>query len=336
MKWKEPWTPLDKWLIFILSIVAILCILINDAQGITVGRPVEIELPTNADTLRLCYVKISASGIDTVLTVDSVRCTDCAEWDSTFTITLAGDTLHLITAYIVYPGCTPANMIFTFDELLRQVRVGDGLDTLTITAYDTCTPATVQGAYISVVNAADYTVENVTTGPGGTGVVVLDSGSTYEIRVHGPAGHVWTRQTYVHDYDTVTVKGCAVGVPGAAPGPDYVMAYIDIGTAMIDSVTGDMIPRTRLELKLNLIGEVTLNDGSWAYLPQTQTKKPDAAGRVGFYIPANTMLTPSGSYYELSYRSLDSRTLTSGIIRRFQVDTIPDPINILNATEVAP
>jgi len=141
----------------------------------------------------------------------------------------------------------------------------------------------------------------------------------------------WDSLSWTADYSD-SIYGY-LNIPAAASSPNYVLAYVDVGEGIIDSASGSMIPRDAIELYLDLIGETTLNDGSWMIVPKRQTKEPDASGRVNFIIPANTVMTPLGSYYILSYRAFDGVMQITGELKRFTVDTIPDPINILDATE---
>lgn len=142
----------------------------------------------------------------------------------------------------------------------------------------------------------------------------------------------WDSVTYSADY-TDSIYGY-LDVPAAAAGVNWVAAYIDIGSGIIDSATGLMIPRTGLRWSLTLVGEPTLNDGTWAYAPKVYQKQPDSDGRTIFYVPANTPLTPAGSYYILTYTAWDGSSLRTSEIRKFILDTIPDPVNILNTTKV--
>lgn len=128
-------------------------------------------------------------------------------------------------------------------------------------------------------------------------------------------------------YDTVYA-------PPASPTNAMVTIYYDVGQGIMDSATGNMLARSGVKLSLELIGASSLNDGSWGILPVTIAKKPDANGRCQWHRPANTVLSPAGSKYRLSWQARDGWFTRKGGIKTFIVDTIPDPLNIIDATEV--
>ena len=104
---------------------------------------------------------------------------------------------------------------------------------------------------------------------------------------------------------------------------------------MVDTGTGAMIPRAGVKLYLMLMGNPYAIDGSWVYIPKIYEAIPDSVGRAMFTgIPANTMLSPVGTYYELTYVVRDGSSLSAGQLFKFVVDTIPDPLNLINATRV--
>lgn len=123
------------------------------------------------------------------------------------------------------------------------------------------------------------------------------------------------------------------GIPTAGS-MDYVTAYIRVGEGIFDSATGSMIARGRLELQVNLLGGKTFRTTDWAIIPKQYKKKPDDSGLVRFFLPANTALSPAGSYYELSYKSQNFFSRSYGVIRRFTLDSLPDPQNIMETNEV--
>lgn len=127
-----------------------------------------------------------------------------------------------------------------------------------------------------------------------------------------------------------------LNVPAAAATVQYVRVYLDVGTGEVDSTSGAMIPRERIEYTLSTVGQPNLRmtDGSWAIIPEDQVKRPNSSGRVTFVVPGNTAMTPSGSWYELRYRSKDRRSRFSGLAFKFEVDTLVDPISIINCEQV--
>lgn len=123
------------------------------------------------------------------------------------------------------------------------------------------------------------------------------------------------------------------GGVGPAPGVDFVTLYIDIGTGAVTS-GGAMTPWTRIEARLNLIGEENLMySTTWGIVPEVYIGTP-SSGRITFRVPANTKLTPTGSYYELSFKTYSRYSSYTRKYMNFIVDTLPDPLNILEATRV--
>lgn len=122
--------------------------------------------------------------------------------------------------------------------------------------------------------------------------------------------------------------------PGAAAGVDFVRAYIDIGEVHIDTLTGAPIPYKNVELFLDLIGNPIAISGDWFLPPLTYKGKTNAAGRVSFDVPANTKMSPNGTYYSLRYEARGRRGRLRGHIGNFVIDTLPDPLQIINAMSV--
>ena len=147
-------------------------------------------------------------------------------------------------------------------------------------------------------------------------------------------GYTFAGSTFtVSAADTLAVLGYDISAPAATADSNYVTAYIDLGSGVIDSATGLMIPAEDVEMTLTLIGNPRLTDGTWLIIPTVQQKRPDANGRVQFTIPATSVMTPSGAYYKLTYKKRGGLSYLSGLARQFYVDTTPDPLNILDATE---
>jgi hypothetical protein len=115
-----------------------------------------------------------------------------------------------------------------------------------------------------------------------------------------------------------------------------VRIYYDGGAGFIDSATGLMIPRTNVTYYCQTVGAQAFADGSWGVIPQMQKKRPDANGRVSFLVVANLFLTPPTSYYRFWYEARDGTTRIRGTIRNFVVDSLPDPVKVLETTEVFP
>lgn len=215
---------------------------------------------------------------------------------------------------------------------------GSGIYTVDVYAFDTLggTTTAVEGATVDfrLWGLGQPSHRTVNTWPSGAGRIATNVGSLAVRIVDNPFyifPTAWDSLSWTADYSD-SIYGY-LNVPAAATSPNYVRAYVDIGEGIIDSASGSMIPRNAVQLHLELIGHPTLNDGSWMIIPKRYTATPSTSGRVNFVIPANTVLTPEGSYYVLSFRAYDGTQKMSGELKRFIVDTIPDPLLILDAME---
>lgn len=193
----------------------------------------------------------------------------------------------------------------------------------------------IEGAAVSF---RDWTLTNLlrtaTSNASGIARVSLNADSTAALAAspQWTFPTVWDSNTYSTDI-TDTLFGTSTAA-AAAPSPAAVALVVDIGSGIIDGGTGFMIPRTGVTLFMNLIGRTTLTDGSFAYIPQSYEGQPDANGRVIFYVPATTPLSPPGAYWSLTYEATDGYSRGRGHIRNFILDTLPDPINLLSTTRV--
>ena len=136
-------------------------------------------------------------------------------------------------------------------------------------------------------------------------------------------------------FDYIPSSGGAVGIvytPLPSTTAAYVTAYIDASTGAVSG--GSMVPRTDVVMYLQLIGEGVMISGSWIILQTRYEGQPDTLGRTTWSIPANTAMTPAGSYYELWFEGWDGTMTTSGVVKKFVVDSIIDPLDISTATEV--
>lgn len=125
--------------------------------------------------------------------------------------------------------------------------------------------------------------------------------------------------------------------PGAAAGVDFVRVFLDVGEVKIDTIAGTPTPYTKVEFFLDLIGNPISISGDWFLLPISYPGKPNAAGRVTFDVPANSKMTSTdGTYYRLRWeaRSRRGRGRVSGEYGSFFVDTLPDPLKIIEAINV--
>lgn len=213
--------------------------------------------------------------------------------------------------------------------------VGGGSDTLIYYAADTLNDNHVGGVQVTCygIGGSQVGAKQVTTASG-YNLWALNTSDSLIFIVYGPHLYNWELDTVLFTgQSSDSAMGWKTADPAAVGSPVYVSAYIDIGTGIVDTL-GQMIPRENMLLRLNLVGGLTFNDGSWIIVPRQQEERPNASGRATFLIPTNDALTPSDSYYELSFVARDGASMTRGIIKKFVVDSLTDPINIMNATEV--
>ncbi len=205
-------------------------------------------------------------------------------------------------------------------------------------AWDAVTGGAIEGVSVTVWD----TLQSVKKAVGRTNAnglcstsIGTDTQTKFFHTVMTSPGYQWTSRSVTVAGPTSfpdTVYGYQNN-PTAAPSVEYVTVFLNVGSGVVDSASGAMLPRDRAEITLTLVGEPRLNDGSWSYIPKVQKKKPDVDGQVQFQVPANTALSPAGSYYVLTYEVRDRRSSSTGEIRRFVVDTLTDPINILDCEE---
>lgn len=213
--------------------------------------------------------------------------------------------------------------------------LGSGTDTFTYIAYDSATGEVVNGVVITGRNINGTLIGPQTSVLGGKTEWTPTEGDSLLFTALENGTYFWETDTVIAPANggVDTIFGYPVPSPASASG-SYVSMYMDIGSGLVDSSSGSWIPRDKIKLTLRLVSEGIVYNDSLAIVAEEESKSPDANGRVTFRWPATTVLTPLGAYYELSYTALDGRTRRSGIIRNFVVDTIPDPINIKNTTEI--
>lgn len=285
---------------------------------------------------------------DTFVTVDKAY-----DWDFIYTYYSGGDSIgvKIFVKYTAGPATISSDNMWTIANYAEQVAAdshgtgpwttggaGSGVYTVDIYAFDTLggTTTAVEGATVDfrLWGLGYPSHRTVYSGALGAGRIATNVGSL-AVRVENNPFYIfptdWDSLSWTTDYSD-SIYGY-LNMPAAATSPNYVRAYVDIGEGIIDSASGSMIPRTAIRLYLELVGSPTLNDGSWMIVPRRQVKSPDANGRVNFIIPANTVLTPEGSHYILSFRAYDGTQQITGELKKFIVDTIPDPLLILDATE---
>jgi len=130
-------------------------------------------------------------------------------------------------------------------------------------------------------------------------------------------------------------SSAAGGVTYASTSVDYVTCYINMAYSQV-SPGGVLSKITSGKAFLTLIGEPGIHfcDSTWGFIPISYPAKADPNGRFTFYVPANTKLCPPGSYYELRFAGIPGSYFFGSSYTRFLVDTLPDPLNILDAPRV--
>lgn len=141
---------------------------------------------------------------------------------------------------------------------------------------------------------------------------------------------------WVSERSTVASAGGSVicPTPTALPSTHWVTLYVYLGTPGVDSSLSFIVPKTKAELICELIGPHGMTADTVSLIPTEIRRRPDATGYVYFNVIANTKISPQGSYYNVYYRSRDGHTSAFGLLKKFVLDTVPDPINITATTEV--
>ena len=124
-----------------------------------------------------------------------------------------------------------------------------------------------------------------------------------------------------------------LNVPAAAPGVHSVTIYLDVTSTIVDSTTGTPVARDRILFTLVPHFVPGSTDGNYLIAPKVQEKRPNSSGRVTFTVMANSPVTPDGSYYSLSWTAKDGRSSFRGSYPNIIVDTLVDPVNILDLTQ---
>ncbi len=216
--------------------------------------------------------------------------------------------------------------------------LGSGSDTLIYYTVDTGNDVRVEGVQVSMYTIGGGQVGGPQlTDANGYNLWALNSGDTLLPVVYGPHQYIWELDTLVFTGQTAdSAMGYKIDDPPAAATAPYVAAYFDGGAGFVDSATGLMITRTNVIYYCQIVGAQAFADASWGIVPQMQVKRPDANGRVTFLVVANLFLTPPTNYYRFWYEARDQRTRVRRTIRNFIVDSLPDPVNILETTETFP
>jgi len=111
---------------------------------------------------------------------------------------------------------------------------------------------------------------------------------------------------------------------------DYVRVYFDVTSGVVSG--GALEPRANIEFQLKLIGGPPMSYGGWGIIPKLWKARP-VGGRVTFDVPPTTLVNPDGAYYLLTYTARVGPYPIRGTVKRFYVDTLVDPLNVLDADE---
>ncbi len=331
----------NKWVTIVFGILALL--MLFTVQSRSTARSIDIAESTWPGATDSAQLLLKYFGTTTAIATGEMRTVATHgvfnDYDSVGISLPEEDSTWTVTIRIYYEGGEIADYNF-FERIVPLWQLddlaGNGLDTMILTAYDTGAAAGIAGATLQIETPAGVPIGVVSpTGSGGDGIFGLRAGDSYILRAFGPATKIYpsTKSFTATAGGVDTIKGYTQATT-AAIGADAVSVFIDVGTGIIDSATGLMTIRDRVELTITTILENFGVAGGWTILPKSETKRPDAAGRVTFTVPANSKINPPGSYYKLTYRAFDGRSISTGTLRTFWLDTLPDPIHIDSTIEV--
>lgn len=322
------WTPLA-----VFGLIACVVWFILAVDVLPVATPVHFDVGWYMDSCYWVYIQ------DSVRVDSSSKLYNVTEWPDT-NFDLSFGHVHRIRLYYWAPGLDSGNWEKTFD-MFDYTGTGGGGGTEYVASFwiwDTTNDVGISTANVTIKKDSSTGGDwNWAMGePSGYVEFALPNGDWTVVATkagYGIPAHDFTISSSAY---TDTVKGYQVPLPPAVATAPYVAAYYDGGAGFVDSATGLMITRTNATYYCQIIGAQAFADGSWGIVPQMQSKKPDTNGRVTFLVVANLFLTPPTSYYRLWYEARDGRTRVRRTIRNFIVDSLPDPVNILQTTEVFP
>lgn len=335
------------WLLFW---TAVLALGVLDAQAADYNRRIPGNLSRPVDSI-VAYVYYNDGTI-----ADS---TEKYAQDSTLhdtTLTLDEDSIHLLEIMVIDTGAGKGWYSLTAQVVIPRVSgqaaavdeaalaaavdsaitanhgagpygpgSGDGTDTMTVYAHDSCDVVDVEGVLVTIRNTAGTAVFSKRTGVSGTVQPALITDSVYSITAYG-GGATWgTGSVTGAPGGLDSVLGCDIPDPPAQAAVGSVTLFFDGGSGFVDSATGAMIPFTSIKYGLRFVpqGDFVLYEG-YVLLPWDTLKAPTSAGRVQFTIVPTQLFSHMG-YYELYYEARARRSLSRGTIRSFYLDTIPDP-----------
>lgn len=287
-------------------------------------------------TINISFGGVSVDSVRAWIMVDTVR-VDSVLWTSFPQITHVNvqDTAPHDIAYWVYYDLDDGTYK-TSGEHIPEPPEPIGIYDLKIFVVNT-TPDpddSLSGVAVEIENAGGHKYPGKVTDDSGSVLFTVGDG-IWTIRTYTPLAQGDTTkidmagsdQTVLHDVTTTAL-------PAAVATSDYVLAYADVTRGVIDTLTGLYVAATDMEVKIFLVNGDHFTNNAFIIIPEVYTATPDGNGRVRFVLPANTKLSPPGSYYEMFFKGFGGRTLGGGLIKRFIVDTIPDPLDISTAPSV--
>jgi hypothetical protein len=283
----------------------------------------KLEMFFNGDSIdQICDLDSGVTGFDTLLNLDSV-----------------GFGLFQLKAKYTYSNSGKEISVWADYDNSRGGH--DDISISRIYAIDTSGVWTgVSGTVVSIHTSGGQYVQTRTTGSAGYVDFYLTQAGDYIARGSEPPGCPFdtthfTVDTGLSGTSNDTIFANCTSVPSPAAGVNYVTAYIDIGAGIVDT-SGSMVTRDDLELRIMLDGPPDLRIGtSWQLVPRVYRATSNGSGQYMFRLPATTVMTPTGSAkYEMNFIGRSGQPISIGPIFKFVVDTIPDPLNLLEATRV--
>ena len=266
-------------------------------------------------------------------TIDTAIYTNVYGIDSTIATSTLTTGFHTFIVRFLYDGETDWLSAYDFVNTGSSGALG-GDKILRVYAVDTSgTDAAVPAADISIFYSGGADYSRAPTG--GAGYMDFTLPSDVYLIAASKSGYFFSRKnTTVTVSKADTICGYDIPFPAASASIADVTAYMDLSTGGVSG--GVLIPYYRnIKGKLRLVGESFLRTTTGqAIIPRDYVAEPDAAGRITFSVPANSVILPAGSYYELYFTGTGSSSIASVPYMKFTLDTIPDPINILKATRV--
>lgn len=290
-----------------------------------------------ADLKLILY--LNGDSLKTVKDCDS----GITSFDTTLNLDSIGRGLFQLKARYLYSN-SGGIYVTGWDDYDNLDGESDGISIARIYAYDTANTAVIAGTKLSMYTypGGVYKYTKTTVGAGYADFWVTQSGQ-YRIYAADPPGFgfasskIITVDTGSGSTSVDTIFGYGMSAPAASPAVNYVTAYMDLTEGPVDT-TGNIIPRTDVTLWLILSGYGSTApriDSSWGILPKEYSAKPNSSGRAMFRVPANTIITPSNTHWEVSWSASGSTSMFSRkLLFKVRLDTIPDPINLLTATKV--